>query len=273
MLFRHHIPRPPLSNFIEMLWYYDGYAQPHAKERLMPTGTTELVINLREDQIRVYDRNDTKIGQTFPGAIVCGPHSEFFVIDTDEQTTVIGVHFKPGGIFPFVELPADELRNQHVGLADLWTPAVADVVRNQLLEAATPERKFRVLEDALLLQLKQPAPHPAVAFALRYFHDIPHLARMSVVSDKIGFSQRTFIQRFSEAVGLTPKAFCRVRRFQRVLKLIHDAREVDWTDVSLSCGYFDQAHFIHDFRAFAGINPTTYMLHKTEHLNHVPLVE
>ena len=126
MLFRHHIPRPPLSNFIEMLWYYDGYAQPHAKERLMPTGTTELVINLREDQIRVYDRNDTKIGQTFPGAIVCGPHSEFFVIDTDEQTTVIGVHFKPGGIFPFVELPADELRNQHVGLADLWTPAVAD---------------------------------------------------------------------------------------------------------------------------------------------------
>ena len=98
----------------------------------------------------------------------------------------------------------------------------------------------------------------------------PNLKQMS---DKIGFSQRTFIQRFSEAVGLTPKTFCRMHRFQRVLKLIHDAREVDWTDVSLSCGYFDQAHFIHDFRAFAGINPTTYMLHKTEHLNHVPLVE
>src|SRR5262249_3335096 len=217
MLFRHYIPQKPLSNFIETLWYYDGYVQPHAKERLMPTGTTELVINLREDQIRVYDRHDTKIGHTFHGAVVCGPHSEFFVIDTDEQTSVIGVHFKPGGIFPFLKLPADELRNQHVGLDDLWDPMAADALRNQLLEAATPQDRFRVLEDALLVQMTQPAPHPAVAFALRYFHDIPHMARMSVVSDKIGFSQRTFIQRFSGAVGLTPKAFCRVRRFQRVL--------------------------------------------------------
>src|SRR5262249_9591433 len=256
MLFRHYIPQKPLSNFIEMLWYYDGYAQPHAKERLMPTGTTELVINLREDQIRVYDRHDTKIGHAFRGAVVCGPHSEFFVIDTDEQASVIGVHFKPGGIFPFVKLPADELQNQHVGLDDLWGPTIADDVRDQLHQAATPESKFRVLEEALLMQMVQPAPHPAVAYALRYFQDIPHLARMSVVTEKIGFSQRTFIHRFSETVGLTPKAFCRVRRFQRVLKLIHDAREVDWIDLSLSCGYFDQAHFIHDFRAFAGINPT-----------------
>jgi AraC-like DNA-binding protein len=272
MLFRHYIPRAPLSNFIEMLWYYDGYAQPHAKERLMPTGTTELVINLRADQIRVYDRHDTRIGHTFKGAVVCGPHSEFFVIDTDEQTSVIGVHFKPGGIFPFLKLPADELHNQHVGLDDLWDPVVTDALRTQLLEAPTPETKFRVLESALLSQMSQPASHPAVAFALSYFHDIPHLAKMADVTSKIGFSQRTFIRRFSEEVGLTPKAFCRVRRFQRVLKLIHDAHEVDWLDVSLSCGYFDQAHFIHDFRAFAGINPTTYILQKTPHLNHVPLV-
>ena len=273
MLFRHYIPRAPLSNFIEMLWYYDGYAQPHAKERLMPTGTTELVINLREDRIRVYDRRETSVGHSFRGTVICGPHSEYFVIDTDEQTSVIGVHFKPGGIFPFVRLPADELRNQHVGMDEVWGRDAADALRNQLLDAVTPEAKFRVLENALLSQIAQPDPHPAVAFALRYFQDIPHLARMSVVTEKIGFSQRTFIQRFSEEVGLTPKAFCRVRRFQRVLKLIHDAPEVDWTDVSLSCGYFDQAHFIHDFRAFAGINPTTYMRHKTEHFNHVPLVE
>ena len=238
----------------------------------MPTGTTELVINLRADQIRVYDRHDTSIGHTFKGAVVCGPHSEFFVIDSDEQTSVIGVHFKPGGIFPFLNLPADELHNQHVGLDDLWDPVVADALRTQLLETATPDDKFRVLENALLARIRQPATHPAVAFALRYFHDIPHLAKMADVTAKIGFSQRTFIRRFSEEVGLTPKAFCRVRRFQRVLKLVHNARDVDWTEVALSCGYFDQAHFIHDFRAFSGINPTAYILHKTPHLNHVPMV-
>jgi len=69
-------------------------------------------------------------------------------------------------------------------------------------------------------------------------------------------------------VGLTPKLFSRIRRFQKVLAGVEDASEVDWARVALSCGYFDQAHFIHDFRAFAGVNPSTYLRYRT-HRNHV----
>jgi AraC-like DNA-binding protein len=64
---------------------------------------------------------------------------------------------------------------------------------------------------------------------------------------------------------------CRVRRFQRVLPLIQRGKEIDWAEIALSCGYFDQAHFNHDFRAFSGINPSTYLAVHTPHLNHVPL--
>ena len=73
--------------------------------------------------------------------------------------------------------------------------------------------------------------------------------------------------------GLTPKLFCRVQRFQKVLRRIRTGREVDWTGVALDSGYFDQAHFIHDFKAFSGLSPTAYAAHRTEHLNHVPILD
>src|SRR6476646_5097323 len=121
MLFRTHIPRPPLNNFVDLFWLYDGYSPgSHRKERLMPDGSVELVINLKEDEARIYDRENLEKCERLPGALICGPHSSFFVIDTAQQACVIGIHFKPGGAFPFFRMPAGELHNLHVSLEDLW---------------------------------------------------------------------------------------------------------------------------------------------------------
>jgi AraC-like DNA-binding protein len=274
MLYLTHIPGPPLNSFVELFWFYDGFpARAHKKERLMPDGSVELVINLNEDEARIYDRDDLEKCERLPGAILCGPHSSFFVIDTAEQDSVMGIHFKPGGAFPFFKLPADELHNLHVSLEDLWGQE-ASLLRERLLEAPTPEEKFQVLEACLMVQAFKPLErHHAVGFALGLFRNILTAPAMADVSDEIGISSRRFIQLFSNEVGLTPKLFCRVRRFQRVLQQIHQAGELDWVDIAASCGYFDQAHFIHDFKAFSGINPTTYLVQKTEHLNHVPIPE
>ena len=100
---------------------------------------------------------------------------------------------------------------------------------------------------------------------------MPHTRTVAEVTGLIGLSPRRFIQVFSAEVGLTPKLFCRIRRFQRVVRHIAKEERVEWADVAADCGYFDQAHFIHDFRAFSGINPTTYLAQRTEHLNHVPI--
>jgi AraC-like DNA-binding protein len=274
MQYLTHIPKPPLSSFVELFWFYDGFpARSHKKERLMPDGSVELVINLKDDEARIYDREDLDKYDRLPGALLCGPHSSFFVIDTAEQDSVMGIHFKPGGAFPFFKLPADKLHNLHVSLEDLWK-AEARFLRERLLEAPTPEEKFKVLEDCLLAQALKPLErHRAVNFALGLFRNIHTAPAMAQVSDQIGISSRRFIQLFSSEVGLTPKLFCRVRRFQRVLQQIHTGAEFDWVDLAASCGYFDQAHFIHDFKEFAGINPTTYLAEKTEHLNHVPIRE
>lgn len=268
------IPKPPLSQFVELFWYYDGYpSRQHKKERLMPDGSVEMVINLRDDVARVYDRENLDQCHHLPGVIICGPHSNFFVIDTEEQASVIGIHFKPGGAYPFFKLPVDELHNLHVALEDLWG-AEAGWLRERLLAAPTPEAKFQVLESCLIAQAFKPLEnHAAVGYALGLFLNIHTAPSVAAVTDRLGLSSRRFIQLFSGQVGLTPKLFCRVRRFQQVLRLVHGGGEVDWADIAAGCGYYDQAHFIHDFRAFAGINPTTYLADKTEHLNHVPIHE
>ena len=270
MIFRSYIPAAPLSDFVALFWLYEGYVQPHARERVLPDGSVELVVSLAESESRVYERGAMGC-RTFRNGVMAGARSEFLVIDTASQASVMGVHFKPGGAYPFLRMPASELHNAVVALDDLWGTTAAEL-RERLLAAATAEAKFHLLEQTLLAQARRPlARHRAVAYALDELQRERHARSISDVTDETGLSARRFIQVFSEEVGLTPKLFCRVRRFQQVLSLIHTAAQINWADVAVRCGYFDQAHFIHDFQAFSGINPTTYLAHKTPHLNHVPL--
>jgi AraC-like DNA-binding protein len=278
MLYLTHIPRPPLSEFVNLLWLYQGYTQPHAKERILPTGEMQLVINLLEDQSYIYEREDTDRCQTMRGSVFSGAHSQYQVIGTAQQAFVIGVHFRPGGAFPFLRRPAGELRDTTVSLDDLWGAAAIDL-RDQLLEAVTNQARFEILERVLMTEFMRGSEpdaleqHGAVAYALRRFMAAPHMTTMAAVTDQIGLSPKRFIQVFRDETGFAPKTFCRIRRFQRALERIGVHKRVEWSDVALDSGYFDQAHFNHDFRAFSGINPSSYLAHQTPHRNHVPLVD
>jgi AraC-like DNA-binding protein len=114
-----------------------------------------------------------------------------------------------------------------------------------------------------------PQPHPAVEFALREFQANPVAAAISEVSGRTGLSRRRFIRMFDDQVGLTPKLFCRVRRFHQAVRLVARGGPIRWAQLSLDCGYFDQAHFIRDFTEFCGFSPSAYLGSRTGHLNHV----
>jgi AraC-like DNA-binding protein len=255
MMHRHYRPRPPLSDYVELLWLFDKPVPSHGSERALPTGTVELVINLGPP------------GAGFD-AIVCGPHSRFFVIDTSRPTTLMGAHFKPGGLAAFVGLPLDELHNLHVSLDALWGRRAAEL-RERLLAAPGPEAKLALLERLLSARIdRQHRRHAAVDHALTSFRRGSR--RIGDVVDETGLSPRRFIRLFGDAVGLTPKAFCRVRRFQRAVALLHDTHDVDWAETAVACGYYDQSHMIHDFQDFAGLSPASYLACRGVHMNHVP---
>jgi AraC-like DNA-binding protein len=259
MILLHRQPAPPLDQFVEKLWYCHGYTAAHRLDRIMPSASLGLIVNLQQNLCRIYDREDHTVLRTSSGITAAGPSTRYFVIDTAEQYSVMGVQFRPGGAFPFLVMPPSELHGLHVSLEDLWGPAAADL-RVQVLAAATPENKFRALENGLLARWRGGLDvHPAVRFALRQFHAAPGAAAVSRVAEQIGISPRRFAQVFRDQVGLSPKLYCRVRRFRQVLSALSTGGRVDWADVACEAGYFDQAHFIHDFRAFSGISPTAYL--------------
>jgi AraC-like DNA-binding protein len=252
--FEHRVPTAPLSDLVEIFWYWSG-GRTQERERILPMPTLELIVQLRSSR-------------AFAG--VAGPHSECFIIDRRQANDILGVHFKAGGAFPFLGCAFDELHNTHVSLADLWGEKRARRLVELLEEAPTVDAKFDILERWLMWIANRPLKHhPAVAFALREFQADPGLFSSERIAKEVNLSQRRFIELFRDEVGMTPKLFCRVQRFQKVINWIDQQTEVDWVDLALSHGYSDQSHFIHDFRAFSGLKPSEYLGLRTDSLSHV----
>ena len=269
---RRYRPSPPLDAFIECLWYWEGAPQTHSKERLLPSGEPAIIFNLREEPIRLYDAEDLTRWAEYGHAVLSGARSNCFVIDCEQQERVIGVQFRPGGAFPFLRMPLSEAEDTSVALDDIW-PGRAGEIRERLLASSDVNSMLLVLEQCLSERLaRSPELHPAVTYALGQFLSGRDYGRVESVSEKIGLSARRFIELFHRQVGLTPKVFCRVRRFQRVLHAVQGAKDADWAQIALECGYYDQPHFIHEFRSFSGLTPNAYLARATPHLNHVPLI-
>jgi AraC-like DNA-binding protein len=272
MPYLQRVPRSPLNEFVESVWCCENDPRPHALERVLPNGTAQLIVNLKEDQTRVYRpelgyRCETSSGTTFSGV-----QSRYCLIDTAELECVAGVVFRPGGLGSFVRIPAHDARDAHIPLDLFWGRGAGDL-REQLLEAPDVAARLDTLERVLLERCNPAGLHPAVSFALNALHRRPCDASVADVVDRIGLSPKRFIERFKAVVGVPPKQYCRILRFQRALARAEKGQRVNWTRIAVDCGYFDQAHFIHDFRAFAGITPTAYDAGRTQFRNHVKFLQ
>jgi AraC-like DNA-binding protein len=266
------LPSSPLSTYIENYCFYEGDAPLHTKERCLPTGSMAVVINLSHDTLRVALRERDDQFLSFHGGVLNGAFSEFCVIDPTTLVTTMSINFKPGGAGLFLPMPASELTNQVVELFTFWGRSASDL-REQLQAAQTRAEMVRILECFLLAHMAwERTPHPAVTFALASFQAGNERRSISEVTAQLSLSPRRFIHLFDEAVGLTPKVFCRLLRFQEGLSLIEAGQRVSWIDLALSCGYYDQAHFIHDFQAFSGLTPQAYLEQRGPSRNHVPLL-
>jgi AraC-like DNA-binding protein len=272
MLYRRAIPQPPLSELVQCLWYSEGVSSNHSKERLLPNGECAVIFNLINSPIRIYEVQDLSRFRSYGVAVLSGARADCFAIDTHQQERVIGIQFRAGGAFPFLRVPASEAEGRSVDLDDIW-PRNASEIRERLLAESTPEAMLTVLEHCLLEQLvSTPELHPAVAFAVAQFQRPTVNCSVRAVCEQIGISSRRFIELFHRQVGLTPKVFSRVRRFQHVLETVQQGKELDWAQVAIACGYYDQSHFIHEFQAFSGLTPSEYVSAATPHLNHVVLI-
>ena len=271
VLYCTHRPGPPLDRFVDQLWYWEGAPMAHDKDRLLPGGSCGLIINLIEDENRLYRGPGDDVVERLPGAVLSAAYSRYFVIDTREQRANAGVRFRPGGTWPFFDPAGDELQNQHVALRDLWGSA-GDTLRERLLAAPTPRAKLALLETELLERAIRPLQRRAeVDFAIARLRAAPGDCSISTLSEHVGLSARRFTRLFSLEVGLTPKVYARIQRFQRALDCMQQPNGGDWTEVAQSCGYFDQSHLIRECRSLSGFTPTELAARRIGDSDHIAL--
>lgn len=268
-----HICKPSrqLSAFVDYFWYMESQNTACQNELSIPDGSVDLIIDLAADKVLMATASNETL--RLNNVLVCGPHSSHFVICNSLETRVIGIHFKPGGAYPFLGYPLNEFHNVIQSMDAIWGH-LAGELREELIDLPTVEHMFRVLNDRLLqLAVKPLDIHPAVQYAIDYFgRKSARTDHIRHIVDQIGISHRRFIELFQRETGYTPKRYSRIRRFQRVLRKINDRQNLlDWSDIGVDCGYYDQSHFIKDFRAFSGLSPTDYETIPGRHYNHVRL--
>jgi AraC-like DNA-binding protein len=250
-----YTPGGPLAAFVETFWSRSIGPLASSRQHVCPDAAMALVIHLKNRNLSFYDEG----GRNSVGVpLVAGPYSKSFLIDPSEFTAVLGVRFKPGAGRVFFPVPAHELHNIDIALEDL-DRAEAARLYEQLRAAAGVHAQFGVLERYLMGKIPRGmAPHPVVEYAVQELSREPGVRAIADVQAETGFSHTRFNQIFRDHVGLTPKLFCRVRRFRAVVEHIESGRPVNWAALAATCGYFDQAHLIHDFRAFSGMTPGAF---------------
>jgi AraC-like DNA-binding protein len=225
---------------------------------MLPSGSAQLVFALHEMPILCLPSAD-QCPIAWSGGIVHGPQSSFYVAGPKPKGGAVGASFHPGAAGAVLGASMEELADGHVTLDAIWGTRSVDL-HHRLMSATEPKDVFRILEQSLSARIHRPLlVHPAVAHALASRPaDVSSLARVADVQRTSGYSPRHFIALFRAAVGLNPKHYYRIRRFNSAVRSIAAGDGQGFGYIAAAAGYSDQAHLAREFREFAGVTPTKY---------------
>lgn len=259
---RMQSPSPALAPFVEVLWRCVTPDPPAGRERHLPSAAPQLLINLAEDALSWSDGPSLDRTHRLDGAAISGPFDAPIGLDLRDQRHIVGAVLRPGAARALLDAPLDHFARTHVALADL--PGFA-ALRARLLDAPA-ERALPLLEAWLLGRLNQARRDRAMQWACSA---LDRGVSVSSVADRLGMSPRTLRRRFIAATGLAPKRYGCLARFQRAARRIAAEPVRGWAELALELGYFDQAHFVREFRAFSGLTPTAFAPRSAVEYNHV----
>jgi len=249
VVYRRALPPPALRRWIRAFTYWEG--GPPSAERSPKTATRSpsLQIDVYDDELRWYTNNDV---HALRGVALGGVQSRPFAIDAG-QPRLVRVLFRPGGTLPFFAIAPADLADTQV------SPPDRAHLRERLAARHRPDDVFDLLGRVLTAVASERTVHPAVARALAIAERAPGDLTVAGLAAGGGVGPKRLIRLFTADVGLTPKRYLRLVRFERVRAAVRGRARVDWARVAAGFGYYDQSHLIRDFHDFAGTTPSGYL--------------
>jgi AraC-like DNA-binding protein len=233
-----------LADYVECFWIHET-SQLLSAHRVLPDGCADIVFS-RPDE----GSSSLLMVGTMRRARVCKIPSGL----------LLGVRIQPGMAACFLRAHGEEIADARLPLADLWG-AEADLLRDQLA-ALTTRELIAVVERHLNAKLERVSARNSYLSptqqVLRWVGKQRDLVSVEELGDRAGLSTRQFRRQCLDLTGLTPKQLLRTIRFRRAAIAVASARRGDLAGVAVDCGYYDQAHFINEFRALSGLTPGEY---------------
>jgi AraC-like DNA-binding protein len=252
------VPAPPLDRFVDDVYCLTG-VPGHRLMSVPPMPSAHLFVNLGEP-VRLWDSDPSVPPAVFADGWFMGMWTRRFLFEYPRRVRLVGVHFKPWGMSPFVDMPATELRDRWVPVDDVWRRSL-DRIRNQAGDSTSAAETLRLVEAELLSRLAGTPPrglglvrHTAGRLAASH-GAVP----VGALTDAAGVSGNHLATQFKSHVGVTPKRMARIYRFARLILSVDAVRPVDWSELAHPAGYFDQAHLSKEFKDFTGHTPTEYL--------------
>ncbi len=250
------VPQPPLDGLIDDLYYLEG-APPYERFTLPASPAALLVVNLGAP-FRIRAGNDIETTEYGDGCVITPP-TRAFEFSYPAWTRSVGVHFKPWGLAPFLPVPAAQLCDRPVTIEQVWGRSAATELRDRLATAPGKQEMLTVLEEELMGRMRETRGLEMVRHASTVISAKCGAVAIGDLSAASRVSTTHMALRFKEIIGVTPKRLARAYRFTAMVLAIDPAEPVDWADLAVGAGYFDQAHFSRDFREFTGFTPTGYL--------------
>jgi AraC-like DNA-binding protein len=253
MKYRQVRPEGAVARYVEFYWMLQDRSPATYIQRIVPDGRAGIILNFATP----FESCTDGVWKSQPECFFVGQITGPLLLRPAGPASMLGIQFCPHGATELLRLPMCELTDSAVALEDLSRRLFLKLERVRLQYSLT--QAVAALDPILRALAEQPrVDDNPVAYAVRELDRTGGLASIRDVADRVGWSTRQLQRRFKDTVGISPKLFGRMQRFQGVFRAMEDP-ESDWVNAAVRCGYYDQAHLIRDCREFSGKTPTALL--------------
>ena len=268
MRYKKFFPCSILSPFVEcyFIWDSEGSVETTMVIESPPNGFCSIVFNYADPY---YLQNKKYERLAVPMQFISGQSIYSYKLFLEGEIGVAGIVFKPAALATIFHLPIYEYTEERIDLYKVFKKSIVDKYANEI-KISSEEQKVHLLEEFLMQQYRIQKPEPDyIDQAANFIVEHNGLLQVSDLLKDSCMSRRSFERKFFQKVGLSPKYYARVRRIGYLLSFVAGKRTADWPKILSECEFYDQAHFIKDFKEFTGRSPQQYLKQNTELANYV----
>lgn len=249
-------PNPSVNAFVKCYWTLTAPKEmAPQKQRIVPDGCMEMIFH-HGDLFRQYAADDSFIVQ--PKCFVFGQITSTLDIEPTGETGIFAVRFQPAGFMPFVTLPIKQMENRAVSLLELFGEDALGLEYKILTASSTADR-IAIIETFLMNKLIAPdAIDRVIKSSVETIFDLNGQLSVEELSEVTNTHRRKLERRFSTVIGLSPKQLTKIIRLQSAINTLLSTDFNSLTSVAYDADYFDQAHFVKDFKEFTGVSPKKF---------------